>query len=181
MRKSVCLDAGHYDTAGAHGHGIDEASWALAFALKVAHYVRAAGSFAVLTRKTERNVDLRMRGRIAKAAGCSAFLSIHLNAAGKSSAHGCEAFVAPGDERSAKLAMRLLGAITTTLGLKSRGVKPDNQSQHRSLTVLRTTYKAMPAVLVEIGFVSNPDDAEKLKDRRAIENLAVAMARELLR
>jgi N-acetylmuramoyl-L-alanine amidase len=49
----------------------------------------------------------------------------------------------------------------------------------KSLYVLRNTYAVMPAVLIEVGFLSNAADAAKLRDRRWSEDLACNMAAAL--
>lgn len=177
----IAIDPGHGRDPGAVGGGMIEADWALGFAKRLGHYIRVRGGQTVFTRESDVRVGLATRGKIAKQQKCNVFLSIHLNGVEDVRAHGCEAFTAPNDERSALLAMRLLGEVTKVMGFKSRGVKPDNKSQHKSLAVLRSTYKAMPAVLLEVGFLSNAGDAAKLRDSRLIENLAIALAKELLK
>ena len=74
----------------------------------------------------------------------------------------------------------ILHTIAGITGISIRGVKTDNQSQYNSLTVLRSTYTAMPAVLVELGFVTNVLDRGKLTDKYVVESLAKKLAEKLV-
>lgn len=178
----VALDAGHGATgdcpySGATGNGLIEDNWALAFVERLGHYLRAGGIETVLTRTDARIVDLKQRAQIAKRAKCDLLVSIHLNASSPS-AHGCEAYIVPGDKRSQAIAAQAVSVVWTA-GIMSRGVKRDDQSQHSSLTVLRESYKAMPAFLLEVGFLTNAGDAKLLSDRRWMDNLACKMAESI--
>jgi N-acetylmuramoyl-L-alanine amidase len=163
----VALDAGHGSVPG-HGHtgaaanGLIEDQVALDMVKRIGHHLRAAGHETVLTRPDEKLVTLAQRTAVAKAHRCDMFLSIHCNA-GRPSASGVEAFVAEGDQRSRAIAIRLVDAVASH-GLPSRGVKWDSNSQYSRLAVLRGTYKAMPAVLLEVGFLSNAHDVGLLRE-----------------
>ncbi len=190
----IALDAGHgykqrFPT-GAQGCGIVEDDWALMFCQRLGHYLRAKGADVIFTREKPAIVNLGDRGKIAKKAKCDLFVSIHLNAAANAQAHGCEAFYAgvtvkPNTpeaglyRRSKALGIAVLNVIQLA-GISSRGLKPDSSSQHTSLRVLRDTWGRMPAVLVEVGFLSNPGDASKLKDKRWVEDLAAKLAEVLV-
>ncbi|MCE5322154.1 N-acetylmuramoyl-L-alanine amidase [bacterium] len=178
----VCLDPGHghkpTGATGAHGNGITEDNWALNFALRLGHYLRAMGARTVFTREGDSFVSLQSRAAIACKNGCDLFLSIHLNA-GPSSARGAEAFIAAPDKQSGAAAKKILHVIGGQ-GMKLRGVKLDNQSQHSSLYVLRNTYRHMRAVLVEVGFLTNSADVRMLTDKYWIEQAAQAIAAAIL-
>lgn len=181
----IALDAGHGYNArgqptGARGHGIIEDEWALQFVGRLGHYLRAAGAQTVLTRPTTAIVGLQERGRIAKRERCDVFLSVHLNAASSASAHGAEIYVAARDVKPKSLAVNIL-AVIANAGIANRGVKWDSQSQHSSLTVLRTTCNTMKSLLLEVGFLSNREDAALLRDRRWCENLAAGIAQAIIR
>jgi len=104
-------------------------------------------------------------------------VSLHLNA-GTARAHGVEAYVAEGDHRSRLIAQRLVNVISKH-GMANRGVKWDSQSQHSGLRVLRDTYRHMPAVLLEIGFLTNAGDARLLADKYFREAVALEIATNL--
>ncbi|MCE5199917.1 MAG: N-acetylmuramoyl-L-alanine amidase [Armatimonadota bacterium] len=180
----VCLDAGHgrknnKSTGAPPANGIVEDDWALMFAQRLGHYLRASGAETVFTRTDKAFVALASRGALAKAKSCDFFLSIHLNSAVSDTAHGCEAFVALNDKRSQAIAAKL-ASVVFAAGMHARGVKWDNQGQHKSLRVLRDTYGRMPAVLIEMGFVTNISNARRLSDKIWCEKAAEAMARAII-
>lgn len=178
----ICLDAGHGHKrklpTGARGNGLVEDDWAFAFAYRLGHYLRAAGHQVVLTREEAGIVDLKERGRVARREKCDVFLSIHLNAAGSSAARGCEAYVvkAASDFFPKPLALEIL-AVIAAAGVPNRGIRWDSQSQYSSLQVLRSTYKSMRAILLEVGFLTNVQDAKLLGDKHWVEDLACRMAK----
>ena len=160
----IALDAGHGCGSGARGNGLIEDDMAYDFAERIGHILRKDGFETLMTRPSAKFVSLGARGKKAIENGCGFFLSIHLNAA-QSSARGFEAFAAEGDARSLKIASKLLGNICNAEKLKNRGAKWDSASHCRKLKVLRDTYKKMPAVLVELGFLTNKADAALTKDK----------------
>lgn len=84
------------------------------------------------------------------------FISLHTNAADNPNASGNEALVyGPSATVANDLASRILEQLTLTTGLRNRGIV-----YRPGLYVLKET--EMPAVLVEMGFISNPYDADLL-------------------
>jgi N-acetylmuramoyl-L-alanine amidase len=175
----IALDAGHGSRGskhtGAAANGLVEDDLALDFVRRIGHHLRLAGHQTVCTRPDDKLVALSMRGKIAVAEGCDLFLSIHCNA-GPPSAEGVEAFISAHDDRSVDIAKALVNCVAIK-GMRSRGVKCDSQSQHSSLRVLRDTCKHMPAVLLEIGFLTNSKDSAFLKDRFFREAVSIEIAK----
>jgi N-acetylmuramoyl-L-alanine amidase len=171
----AALDAGHGSDTGARANGLIEDEVALDMVSRIGHYLRAAGWETVMTRPDFKLVGITERARVARYASAKVFLSIHCNAAGQSAACGVEAFVANGDERSRKLAEKLVEAVVAQ-GMRDRGVKWDNESQHSRLGVLRGTNRQMPAVLLELGFLTSPYDSMLLKDKHFRDSAAKAIA-----
>ncbi len=101
--------------------------------------------------------SLRARVEGAEAFGADLFLSIHTNAAENPAANGAEAVVYRLGTTAARIGEDLVEELTDLTGLRNRGV-----IARPGLYVLRRT--SMPAVLMEIGFISNPEDAEKMRD-----------------
>ncbi|MBA4851362.1 N-acetylmuramoyl-L-alanine amidase [Emticicia sp. BO119] len=80
---------------------------------------------------------------------------LHFNA-GSPSATGCEVYIPENaDAIEQTLARKLSAAIATTLGIKNRGVKPESNSQHKRLGIMRPQGKNL---LVEICFISSNYD-----------------------
>lgn len=175
----VALDAGHGRGpggrwTGACANSLVEDEVALDMVGRIGHHLRLAGHETLYTRPGEGSIGLARRTNIARLARCDVFLSIHCNA-GRPSARGVEAFVAEGDTRSRELGQRLVGALAEC-GLVDRGVKWDSQSQHSRLAVLRGTYRSMPAVLLEIGFLTSPHDSALIGQRQWREKAARGIA-----
>lgn len=99
--------------------------------------------------------------------GADLFVSIHCNAFNKI-AKGTEVFTYPDDDEGAALAEFILRQIVDTFRTVDRGVKFST-----NLAVLNGT--DMPAVLVEMAFIDNDDDAVLLRDRQ--DDFARAIAR----
>ena len=105
---------------------------------------------------TSNSTSLSARVREANSWGADIFLSLHINAAENPRASGNEALVyGPTSTVAVGLGEDILEELTRTTGLRNRGVV-----YRPGLYVLKETY--MPAVLVEMGFISNPSDAELL-------------------
>lgn len=84
------------------------------------------------------------------------FISLHANAAANTDAAGCETYCFPGSEKGQALATAIQASLVHRLQLADRGVK------EAAFYVLRNT--DMPAVLCELAFLSNPQEAELLVD-----------------
>ena len=86
--------------------------------------------------------------------GADLYLSIHTNAAENPRASGSEALVfGPGADVAIGVGKNILENLHLVTGLRNRGIV-----YRPGLYVLKRT--KMPAVLVEIGFITNPQDAE---------------------
>ena len=90
--------------------------------------------------------------------GADYFISIHTNASDNPNASGVEAFAYSSPSAAFSLGEDIVEGIGEVTGLRNRGMKV-----RPGLYVLRRT--AMPAVLVELGFISNPGDAALMDER----------------
>lgn len=98
----------------------------------------------------------------------SVFVSIHCNAATNKAAKGTETLIYKGGSDSEDLAYYIQEQICESLEMVDRGIK-----ERPELIVLKRT--EMPAVLVELGFISNDEDCEKLIVSK--DDFAAAVAR----
>ncbi|MFQ3549975.1 MAG: N-acetylmuramoyl-L-alanine amidase [Armatimonadota bacterium] len=179
----VALDAGHgaygkYAYTGASANGLVEDYLALDIQIRIGHHLRKLGIKTLYTRPDNKYIQLGARSQKALAEKCNIFISLHFNA-GPSAANGIEAYCALNDTKSRSLAESLITAIQN-IGFNSRGVKWDSQSQYKRLKVLQDLKWKMPAVLLELGFLTNKKDAEMIGDKHFREKLAVLIANDIL-
>lgn len=186
MVKIVCLDAGHGYVNGRYsGAGtllIKEDDFAFDMVTRIKHHIALLSDdkvAVVLSRKDANLVGINKRAEIAVQTGCDFFLSIHANAAGSKSANGVEAYVAEDDHRSLDIAKKLIGVIGKLVP-RVPSVRWDSQSQHSKLGVLRGTYKHMPAILLELGFLTNTKDALNMGNKYVKEQWAQSIAKAIV-
>ena len=157
----VHIDAGHGGKdPGAVYYGLQEKGIALEVAKQLEKRLQKFGVGVQMTRNTDVFVGLEDRAEMANEARVDLFLSIHANAAANSAASGVECHIYGTDGESDSLAVEICKEIAGRLGAKNRGVKVNP-----GLCVLNST--VMPAVLVELGFLSNAEEANKLKVQAA--------------
>ena len=163
MAIKIYIDQGHNPenpNAGAEGNGLREQDITYRVGAALAELLRANPDYEVrLSRPTptsalgsSNTTSLRARVNDANAWGADYFISIHTNASDNPQARGIEAFAYARPSRAFSLGESILASLSAATGQRNRGmqVRP-------GLYVLRKT--AMPAVLVEIGFISNPEEA----------------------
>lgn len=155
--KTIVIDAGHGGTdPGARGvSGLSRESYNTLFvALDVKGLLERAGANVVMTRSTDVFVPLERRAAIANQAGADIFISIHNDSNPDPSVRGISTYYYNWYSRS--LADVMQHALVRDLGTRSVGVF------QRSFLVVRNT--AMPAVLLELGFLTNRADEQLLAD-----------------
>ena len=169
--KTVCIDPGHGGKdPGATGGGVREKDIVLNVAKKIGAFLEARGCTVMLTRETDVFVELSDRARMANAAKADLYVSIHCNSVRDNArATGMEVYhYTRASEASKRAARDIYDKLLPVCGLRGRGVKA------KDLAVLRET--VMPAVLVELGFISNPDDCRKLTNFAWQDDAARAIA-----
>ena len=165
MAIKIYVDQGHnprlYNT-GAEGNGYFEQDITYRIGKLLEDYLLANPNFEVrLSRPNEDTLlgtsnssSLTARVRDANAWGADLFVSLHTNASINSSANGAECLIYSNEAvRARELALDILDQLTLITGLRDRGIV-----ERPGLYVLRRT--AMPAVIVEMGFITNPSDAD---------------------
>ncbi len=168
MAIKIYIDQGHNPSApntGAEGNGLREQDITYQVGQRLAELLRQNGNFDVrLSRPTPTTQlgtsnasSLRVRVEEANSWGADYFVSIHTNASGQATANGTEVLVYTEPSRASNLAEDILENLTNITGLASRGIK-----ERPGLYVLRKTN--MPAVLVELGFITNRADAIRMRD-----------------
>ncbi|MFB2978518.1 N-acetylmuramoyl-L-alanine amidase [Microseira sp. BLCC-F43] len=172
-RMVVVIDAGHGGRdPGAIGiGGLREVDVITPIALQVASQLEQQGIQVVLTRRGDYFVDLAPRVQIAKRANADLFVSIHANAVNRRrpDVNGIEVYHFG---RGEDLARTIHASILQSVNIGDRGVR------RARFFVLRNN--PMPAVLVEVGFVTGDIDAPKLSDPAFRSQMADAIARGIL-
>ena len=165
MSIKIYLDQGHNPrefNTGAEGNGFFEQDITYDIGIRLYNLLLSNPNFEVkLSRNspdevlgTSNSSSLTERVREANAWRADVFISLHTNAAVRESASGSEALIYSKSSTTALgLAEDILKNMTEATGLANRGV-----IERPGLYVLRRT--DMPAVLVEMGFITNPGDAE---------------------
>lgn len=168
MAIKVYVDQGHNPqnpNAGAEGQGLREQDLVYEIGVRLAALLNADPNFtARLSRPTPTTVigtsnatSLRMRVNDANSWGADVFISLHTNASSNENATGSEALVYRLGSVAADIGSDILVNLNRTTGLRNRGV-----IARPGLYVLRRT--TMPAVLVELGFITNANDAALMRD-----------------
>ena len=122
----------------------------------------------VMSRTDDSYLENEDRVNHAAASGTDFFVSLHANTYGGGAVSGTEVYYHRSDfgDDSIALAESLLESISAGSGFDKRGV------EQRSLEVLKQA--AMPAALIEIGFMTNEDDFERLMTEE--EDIAESIA-----
>ena len=165
MPIRIYIDQGHNPVnpnAGAEGSGFREQDLVYTIGQLTADALRGYGFDVRLSRPTPEtqlgtstSSSLAARVSDANSWGADYFLSLHANASDYASATGSEALIYRRNSVAEELANSLLTELNYATGLPNRGV-----AVRPGLYVLRRT--RMPAVLLELGFITNPVDAELL-------------------
>jgi N-acetylmuramoyl-L-alanine amidase len=170
--STVVIDPGHggFDLGGISGQRVPEKVVALDTALRLEKILRTAGLRTVMTRRTDVFIPLPKRSAIANAQPDAIFVSIHYNSARRSGAHGIETYCE--DSAGAPLAARIQRKIVTQVSTENRGVKRAEYYVLRNCNI--------PAVLVECGFLTNPDEARLAQTPAYRQNVAAQIARGII-
>jgi N-acetylmuramoyl-L-alanine amidase len=183
-RDVVCIDPGHglgSDTGATGVNGLQEDDVTLSVGLKVGKILEDNNVKVVYTRTEDMRstpmsvVDsLQKRCDISNNANARYFVCIHANSFDSTSALGTETLYNTGNAESEKLATNIQNSIVQEVGTYNRGLKDGNW-----LYVVKNV-KAT-AVLTELGFLTNPDDATKLSDESYQQKFAKAIADGILK
>jgi N-acetylmuramoyl-L-alanine amidase len=171
MAIKIFIDQGHnpagFHNAGAVGHNLYEGDITYQVGIYLAELLNNDPRFeARLSRPTEDTVlgttnatSLAERVRMANTWPADYFISIHANANVNPAINGTEVYIYRLYTQANWLAAQVLDGIVETVGTRDNGIRVNP-----SLYVLRRTN--MPAILVELAYLTNTADAEKLRDNQ---------------
>lgn len=157
QNKVIAVDAGHGGSdPGAVVSGVQEKTINYAIATKLKALLEAQGAKVLMIREQDSTVDIYVRAGIANQARADAYISIHHNTASSPKATGTETWYYPDPEKRA-FAQAVHKAVIANTGAVDREIK-------ESLGFVVTRETRMPSALVEVGFMSNPQDMAKALD-----------------
>lgn len=168
MAIKIFIDQGHNPkdvNTGAEGFGLKEQDINYNVGTYLADLLRLDPRFEVKVSRnspteilgTNNTTSLATRVRMANEWPADYFISIHSNANTNPNINGTEAYVYKTDSQAYFLGEKIVESIVNIVGTKNNGVRTNP-----SLYVLKRT--KMPAVLVELAYLSNYEDAQKLKN-----------------
>lgn len=186
----IIIDPGHYgyDSGAVGPAGTYERDVTMAVSQRIAAILQKAGQEVKLTRIpgnkgyiNNLNEDLSTRVLTANLWPADLFISIHCNAFRDSAAHGMEVYTTPGQGPSDALAtavIKELKAAFPELTLRSDTSDGDPDKEANFYVIRKTN---MPAILVEMAFISNPREEQLLASAAGQNRFAQAIARGILK
>lgn len=185
----VVVDAGHGgdDPGAVSRSGVLEKEVALQIALKLRDYLQQSGAYVVMTREEDRDLadsgtkgyrkrkvaDLHARVQLIEQVQPNFVISIHLNSIGSPRWYGAQTFYNPTIEESKRLAHLIQQQLVFNMENTTRVAKQDN-----SIFLLKSAQ--VPAVMVEVGFLSNVEEAKLLSQESYQNRLASSIYKGVL-
>lgn len=170
----IAIDPGHggRDPGAIGVGGVQEKVVNLEIARRVIQRLQSSGYTVITTRTDDREILLQPRVDQAVQANATIFVSIHTNALDRSGVRGVETYYLKPDSES--LATTLHQAIVAGSGAPDRGVR------RARFFVVRETPVGMPSVLLELGYLTNPEEGRLLATSDYQDRLAQAIADGIL-
>lgn len=180
--KTIIVDAGHggEDGGAVSCNGVSEAEINLKIALKLQQLLEQSGSNVVLTRsdnnaiydvdkktlREKKNSDIRNRVRIGNNSSADIFVSIHLNKIPENQYYGWQTFFKDGNEDGKRLANCIQNNLNETIQ------KENKRTPLKINNVYIIKHVEIPTVIVECGFLSNPEEERQLQHEEYQTKLA---------
>jgi N-acetylmuramoyl-L-alanine amidase len=167
---TIFIDAGHGGTnpGAVNTYGLKEAEINLDVALRLGRILESKGYNVVYSRTDNTTLSLTDRSYAANNVGADYFVSIHCNSNVNPEINGTETFYYKENTIAQDFAIVVNNALVAEIGTKNLGTFSANFS------VLRRT--KMPAILVELAFISNIYEAEQLSTPSFREKCAIGIA-----
>lgn len=180
--KVIIVDAGHggADGGAVSSNGISEADINLQIALKLQNLLEESGATVILTRSDENAIynfdedtlrekkisDTKNRVKIGNNSSADIFVSIHLNKINESQYNGWQTFYKTGNENGKKLATAIQNNLNQSMQ------KQNDRVPLKISNVYIVKYVEIPTVIVECGFLSNPEEEKNLQENTYQNKLA---------
>jgi len=190
-KKIIVIDPGHgslqewgSSDPGAIGPtGLRERDVVRSISLQLGNILLNEGFTVIYTRETNTGLSLEERASVANISGAELLVSIHANASTNRSLSGTMTFYhAPGGAQAGQISARKTLANLIQAELLNRLQRKNGGVREANFLVLRSC--PIPAVLVEVAYISNPEEEKLLADpafqRRAAEAIALGIKRYLV-
>ncbi len=171
--KVVVIDPGHGGgDPGNEARGLRESTLVYDLAARVEGRLAATGVSAYLTRGADGGLDEVERARFANSTNADVVVSLHVDASPHAGANGVAAyyFGTPDDGRSAAGA-RFAGLVQREIVARTDLL--DGRTHAKTWDLLR--YTSMPAVRLELGYLTHPGDAARLASAEFRDVIAEAI------
>ena len=178
---TVILDAGHggMDSGAVSIYGDEEKHLNLAVTKKIGAFLESAGIRVIYTRSEDtmveseiaggsrKNRDLMGRVEAARKEPDALFVSIHMNSFPLTQYHGLQVWCAPDSPDSLALASSVQSAVRESL-------QPDNDRRVKTAgsNIYLIHENPNTAILIECGFLSNPEECRRLSDENYRKELS---------
>lgn len=171
----IVIDPGHggKDPGAISPLGFQEKAVNLVVAQQLASLLRQSGFRVVMTRDRDVFLELEERATLANRVDADLFVSVHADSSHSRDLNGFTVYTARGASTRARWAAGAIVNAMRDTGLEDNGVR---EADYR---VLVQTH--CPAVLVELGYISNTREADKLRDPYTQRRLARAIAEGVVR
>lgn len=169
------LDFGHggKDPGALGSKNTKESDTVLKIGMLVKSKLEKHSEKVITTRESDSFYSLEYRTNKANKNSCDYFISIHMNSSTNKTAKGTETWVYDSNSKIYNLAQNLSSNLSTNLKTPNRKVK-----ESKKLFVLKNT--KMPALIIEIDFISNPEIESLCANESYIKNVADTIASTLL-
>lgn len=188
-KKVILIDPGHggIDGGAVSKRGTMEKNINLAISLKLKEKLQNQGFKVIMTREDDRGLysegesvrnqkyeDLNNRARMKIETKCDMFISIHLNIFPQSQYYGAQVWYS-NREDSKNIAHLIQENLKNDIKNGNTRIEKPAKGMYK---ILRS-YDEMPSVIVECGFISNPQEEDKLKDSSYHDQLAESIAKSI--
>ena len=170
--RVIVLDAGHGkpDEGAQSANGTTEEKTNLDITLKVQKLLEESGATVILTRSDENGIynldkttlremkvsDIQNRVKIGNKSSADILVSIHLNKGDNTTYSGWQTFYRKDDENGKRLATDIQNSLAETIKVENK------RSAHDITGIYLVEHTEIPTTIVECGFISNPQEEQKL-------------------
>lgn len=187
QKRRIVIDAGHggFDSGKVGAGGVQEKEINLAIARKVKEKLEKLGMEIIMTREIDQGLyeegeenkkqqDMKRRCAVINTSQAALAVSIHQNSYTEESVYGPQVFYYETSPEGKKLAEILQESLNQRLEIAHPRVCKANETYY----ILKKT--KIPTVIVECGFLSNTEEAEKLRQEAYQDRVAQAIMEGIL-